>query len=107
MGQKERAAVLGHKGTKAQRHKGTKAPEILAKLALFAIVNPEVSFDHGFHGWTRMRRRWRQLGIRGIGKKERDQDHDQDHGYRDAKAPIYWPDQSIQSFGFYANGVKL
>ena len=70
MGQKEGAAVLGHKGTKAQRHKGTKAqrhkgtkaqrhkgtkaPEILARLALFARVNPEVSFDHGFHGWTRI-----------------------------------------------------
>ena len=36
-------------------------------------------------------------------KRERDQDHD----YGDVNAPIYCPDQPIQTSSFYANGVKL
>ena len=35
-----------------------------------------------------------------MGEKERDQDqdHDQDHDYGDVNAPIYCPDQPIQTF---------
>ena len=40
-------------------------------------------------------------------ERDQDQDHDQDHDCGDVNAPIYWPDQSIQTSGFYANGVKL